>query len=55
MHLADTFIQSNLQYIQAIHFISKRALLRIGFIISLHFKITGVIVHVLPYVLSLSL
>ncbi len=36
-------------------FISKRALLRVGFIISLHFEFTGVIAHVLPYVLSLFL
>ncbi len=34
---------------------NKRALLRVGFIISLHFEITGVIYPVLPYSLSLSL
>ncbi len=34
---------------------NKRALLRVGFIIRLHFEITGVIFHVLPYSLSLSL
>ncbi len=33
---------------------NKRALLRVGFIISLHFEITGVIFSVLPYSLSLS-
>ncbi len=32
-----------------------RALLRVGFIISLHFEITSVIFPVLPYSLSLSL
>ncbi len=31
---------------------NKRALLRVGFIISLHFEITGVIFPVLPYSLS---
>ncbi len=30
-------------------------LLRVRFMISLHFEITGVIFHVLPYLLSLSL
>ncbi len=34
---------------------NKRALLRIGLILSLHFEITGVIFPVLPYSLSLSL
>ncbi len=34
---------------------NKRALLRVGFIISLHFEITGVLFPVLPYSLSLSL
>ncbi len=34
---------------------NKRALLRVGFIISLHFEITSVIFPVLPYSLSLSL
>ncbi len=34
---------------------NKRALLRVGFIISLHFEITGVIFPVLPYSLSLAL
>ncbi len=34
---------------------NKRALLRVRFIISLHFEITGVIFPVLPYSLSLSL
>ncbi len=34
---------------------NKKAILRIGFIISLHFEITGVIFPVLPYSLSLSL
>ncbi len=34
---------------------NKRALLRVGFIISLHFEITGVIFHVLLYFLFLSL
>ncbi len=33
---------------------NKRALLRVGFIISLHFEITGVIFPVLPYSLSHS-
>ncbi len=33
---------------------NKRALLRVGFIISLHFEITGVIFPVLPYTLSHS-
>ncbi len=33
---------------------NKSALLRVGFIISLHFEITGVIFPVLPYSLSLS-
>ncbi len=34
---------------------NKRALLRVGFIISLHFEITSLIFPVLPYSLSLSL
>ncbi len=34
---------------------NERALLRVGFIISLHFEITSVIFPVLPYSLSLSL
>ncbi len=34
---------------------NKRALLRVGSIISLHFEITGIIFPVLPYSLSLSL
>ncbi len=34
---------------------NKRALLRIGLILSLHFEIIGVIFPVLPYSLSLSL
>ncbi len=34
---------------------NKRALLRVGFIISLHIEITGIILPVLPYSLSLSL
>ncbi len=33
---------------------NERALLRVGFIISLHFEITSVIFPVLPYSLSLS-
>ncbi len=33
---------------------NKRALLRVGSIISLHFEITGAIFPVLPYSLSLS-
>ncbi len=34
---------------------NKRALLRVGFIINLHFEITGIIFPVLSYFLSLSL
>ncbi len=34
---------------------NKRALLRVGFIISLHFEIIGKLFPVLPYSLSLSL
>ncbi len=34
---------------------NKRVLLRVGFIISLHFEITGVIFPVLPYSLTLFL
>ncbi len=33
---------------------NKRVLLRVGYIISLHFEITGIIFPVLPYSLSLS-
>ncbi len=33
---------------------NKRAILRVGFIISLHFEITGIIFPVLPFSFSLS-
>ncbi len=33
---------------------NKRALLRVGFILSLHFEITGVIFPVLPFSLSIT-